>query len=908
MPAGVGGASRGPPTSAAIPTSPCSSMAGHEWDWFQREELIGHISDIRVQNLQVERENVQKRTFTRWINLHLEKCSPPLEVKDLLVDIKDGKILMALLEVLSGQNLLHEYKPSTHRIFRLNNIAKALKFLEDSNVKLVSIDAAEIADGNSSMVLGLIWNIILFFQIKELTGNLNRNSSSSSLSSGPSGPDSDTSHPSTPNVERSMSVSVKDQRKAIRALLTWVQRKTRKYGVAVQDFASSWRSGLAFLATIKAIDSSLVDMKQALEKSPRENLEDAFTIAQENLGIPRLLEPEDIMVESPDEQSIMTYIAQFLEHFPELEGEDFSDPDKESPGETMYVHIKDSPGEGKQDKILIMNENGEHVNLEKNQSPPLKNHTVGSPPDRKDINLHLANEGLHDNQHQPLSDGTETFIGEPQRPRSLPIPETLGFQASSVTNTLTNEVNQPKGNERSTSDSMTQDDNLSPTFPVYRTHSMDPADSSGIQSEELNVQKPTSETQDEKSGSLPQTLQAPKGVPEHLTEETVSQGLGSLEEATAHKFVVQMLQNEISKFPENIDSTKQASDLKEISGHPEISGSDFSNNVEESCPSECLSLPVRNTPKKLDITNEEGLTAEKAETSPKVSVIPHDLFYYPHYDVPISEVLDAFATPDPDLSISENSKICSELLVNCLAENKSLTLSGKEGIPEPGQGSKEEVLSKETEDKGPGKQKKDTYRQTKSSLNNRGATVVPKSVPVLSTQKDSTHADVPMIVVNQFDVAAEERKPAEERAKRKEKRKNKIVYQGENTQSSKAGSARLLDKLEDDAIDYQGFSRVSQSEPNVFQRNDSKPIEKESDSMVEPKSNCGNPTPRIPCGNPTPSVRKRKELEKKEAPERVISQSSSNTSRTDQPELFYFIVFLWVLVYCLLLLPELNSS
>uniref|UniRef100_A0A668RZA3 Calponin-homology (CH) domain-containing protein n=1 Tax=Oreochromis aureus TaxID=47969 RepID=A0A668RZA3_OREAU len=49
-------------------------MAGHGWeDWFEREEFIGQISDIRVQNLQVERELVQKRTFTRWINLHLEK-------------------------------------------------------------------------------------------------------------------------------------------------------------------------------------------------------------------------------------------------------------------------------------------------------------------------------------------------------------------------------------------------------------------------------------------------------------------------------------------------------------------------------------------------------------------------------------------------------------------------------------------------------------------------------------------------------------------------------------------------------------------------------------------------------------------------------------------------------------------
>lgn len=72
------------------------------------------------------------------------------------------------------------------------------------------------------------WVFRLLFQIKELTGNLNRNSSSSSLSSGPSGPESDTSHPSTPSVERNMSITVKDQRKAIRALLIWVQRKTRK--------------------------------------------------------------------------------------------------------------------------------------------------------------------------------------------------------------------------------------------------------------------------------------------------------------------------------------------------------------------------------------------------------------------------------------------------------------------------------------------------------------------------------------------------------------------------------------------------------------------------------------------------------------------------------------------------------
>lgn len=302
-------------------------MAGHECDgWFEREELIGQISDIRVQNLQVEREVVQKRTFTRWMNLHLEKCNPRMEVRDLFRDIQDGKMLMALLDELSGSKLLHGFKPSSHRIFRLNNIAKVLAFLEERNVKLVSIDATDIADGNPSIVLGLIWNIILFFQIKELTGNIKSQfPSSSSLSSIPTSSDSDTSHSSTPTDERKPTVAPRGHGKVIKTLLQWVQRRTRKYGVAVQDFGKSWTSGLAFLAVIKSIDPSLVDMRRSFLRTPRENIEEAFRTAHYSLGIPKLLEPEDVMLNPPDEQSIMTYVSQFLEHFPGIEEDDTSD-------------------------------------------------------------------------------------------------------------------------------------------------------------------------------------------------------------------------------------------------------------------------------------------------------------------------------------------------------------------------------------------------------------------------------------------------------------------------------------------------------------------------------------------------------------------------------------------------------
>uniref|UniRef100_A0A8C5G6G1 Calmin n=1 Tax=Gouania willdenowi TaxID=441366 RepID=A0A8C5G6G1_GOUWI len=325
-------------------------MAGPPWgDWFEREELIGQISDIRVQNLQVERELVQKRTFTRWMNLHLEKREPAIVVHDLFQDIQDGRILMALLEELSGCRLLHGFKKSSHRIFRLNNIAKVLSFLEERNVKLVSIDAANVADGNSSIILGLIWNIILFFQIKEVTGNIRSQfPSCSSLSSIPTSSDSDASMCSTPSDERQSTATImREHSKAIKKLLQWVQKRTRRYGVTVHDFGRSWKSGLAFLAVIKSIDPTLVDMGRALLRSARENLEDAFHIAHYSLGIPRLLEPEDVTISAPDEQSIITYMSLFLEHFPGIdETEDKHQPIERSVsiGRLNFCDVHDSHG------------------------------------------------------------------------------------------------------------------------------------------------------------------------------------------------------------------------------------------------------------------------------------------------------------------------------------------------------------------------------------------------------------------------------------------------------------------------------------------------------------------------------------------------------------------------------------
>jgi hypothetical protein len=53
-----------------------------------------------------EQERVQKKTFTKWVNIYLSLHEPPLYVNDLFEDLQDGTKLIALLEVLSGQTLV----------------------------------------------------------------------------------------------------------------------------------------------------------------------------------------------------------------------------------------------------------------------------------------------------------------------------------------------------------------------------------------------------------------------------------------------------------------------------------------------------------------------------------------------------------------------------------------------------------------------------------------------------------------------------------------------------------------------------------------------------------------------------------------------------------------------------------
>lgn len=61
----------------------------------------------------------------------------------------------------------------------------------------------------------------------------------------------------------------------------------------------------------------MVNLAELKKESNKTRLETAFDVAEAKLGIARLLDPEDVDVDKPDEKSIMTYVAQFLQKYPE---------------------------------------------------------------------------------------------------------------------------------------------------------------------------------------------------------------------------------------------------------------------------------------------------------------------------------------------------------------------------------------------------------------------------------------------------------------------------------------------------------------------------------------------------------------------------------------------------------------
>jgi len=192
-----------------------------------------------------------------------------LKLDNLETDLKDGVLLINLLEIISSKSVGNYTKKPRLRQHNLENTLIALNFLQKEGIKLVNIGNEDIVDGKLKLILGLIWTIILRYQI---------------------------------NLENAKS--------ARNDLLQWVRSQIPEYDI--KNFHTNWNDGRAICALANSLKPGLIPNHR--EMNPSDALNNATlgcNLAETDMGIPKVIDPADMVSNTEDELAVMTYLSYF---------------------------------------------------------------------------------------------------------------------------------------------------------------------------------------------------------------------------------------------------------------------------------------------------------------------------------------------------------------------------------------------------------------------------------------------------------------------------------------------------------------------------------------------------------------------------------------------------------------------
>ncbi|XP_077979659.1 filamin-A-like [Glandiceps talaboti] len=225
-------------------------------------------------------KRIQQNTFTRWCNEHLKVANKT--IMELNTDLGDGLRLIALVEVLSHKRIGRFNKRPSMRPMKLENVSLALKFLEDEGIKLVNIDSGDIVDGRMKLILGLVWTLILHYSISMPMWE----------DEGDAGPD------------RGRQPTPKER------LMGWINSKLPDN--PIKNFTTDWNNGRAIGALVDAVAPGLCpDWEDWTPDNALPNAREAMKLAEDWLGVPQVLRPEDMVNPKIDDLSMMTYLSKF---------------------------------------------------------------------------------------------------------------------------------------------------------------------------------------------------------------------------------------------------------------------------------------------------------------------------------------------------------------------------------------------------------------------------------------------------------------------------------------------------------------------------------------------------------------------------------------------------------------------
>ncbi|ELT88714.1 hypothetical protein CAPTEDRAFT_118724 [Capitella teleta] len=230
----------------------------------------GYDSDEAVAPLELEPwVRIQSHTFANWVNDKLRVLD--LEVEDPAQDFRNGILLCRLMEVLQGGRIGRVInKKNVNHYEASGNLALAMEAMKKDGVRLVNIGAEDIAGGNTKLILGMIWTLIRRYQI----GSQSR----------------------LPPKK---------------LMLSWANAVLYPHR-HLTNFGSDWTDGVALHGIVEYCHPGFCPSWHSLSSSDSlNNCRNAMQGAEELLGVPPVVSPENFSSPDLDELSGMTYLSYF---------------------------------------------------------------------------------------------------------------------------------------------------------------------------------------------------------------------------------------------------------------------------------------------------------------------------------------------------------------------------------------------------------------------------------------------------------------------------------------------------------------------------------------------------------------------------------------------------------------------